>query len=258
MVRRDFLLSLLATAMVRPCMAADPALAGVKRIAVVPLVGNVIRVVHDGQRTAPQDENPRREEFLSLDQPAFDYFSAWAADAALRKALPGVEPLKLQMSMLLPEMDPGSLARGIGALQTRLENEGIVHVLTISRRRGPAQFDLGGKKVGSGDVEGIGFYVNRDPQTIGGGYIAAHAYLKLAIVEAASGRSLHESVVTTHRARSAGDPDAFGPWEKMTVPDQVAVLRPLIDRGVADTVPTLVGAPCVASRPVSGWAQTNA
>jgi len=239
-MRRDFLLSLLAASLARPCMAADAALAGVKRIAVVPLVGNVIRVVHDGQPAGTEGANPRREE-LPLDKPAFDYFAAWAAAAALRKALPGVEPLKLAMPMLLPEMDPGSLARGLVALQTRLENEGIIYALFITRHRGPAQFDLGEKKVGSGAVEGVGFYINRDPEPAGRGYIAAHAYLKLALVEAASGRALHESVVTAHRAQLAGDPDGFGPLEKMTVQDQVGVLRPLIDRGVADTVPGLVG-----------------
>lgn len=174
-------------------MAANAALAGVKRIAVVPLVGNVIRVVHDGQPLGTEGKNSRREELLSLNTPAFDYVSAWSADAALRKALPGVAPLKLQMPMLLPEMDPGSLARGLGELQTRLENEGITYALFIGRHRGPAQFELGEKKVGSGAVEGIGFYINRDPETTGRSYIAAHAHLKLQLLEAASGRPLHES-----------------------------------------------------------------
>lgn len=47
--------------------------------------------------------------------------------------------------------------------------------------------------------------------------------------------------MTTHRARFEGDPDGFGPWEKMTVQSQFEVLRPLIERGIANTVPALVG-----------------
>ena len=92
-------------------------------------------------------------------------------------------------------------------------------------------------ELGSGRVEGLGFYVDRvtrlrieGTSEIGVGYLAPHVYVRLTLVDVASGRVLAARPVTASRVYSASSADrGADPWELLDSPAKLKALNELIE-----------------------------
>jgi hypothetical protein len=109
------------------------------------------------------------------------------------------------------------------------------HLVLAAKYRHDARLRLDDGYVGSGLIEGLGFYVDRtyEPRRMGTigvapGYMSAFAYFKLALIELASGRIVKEVPVFASESRLGSESETGHPWDAMTPADKVAALERLI------------------------------
>jgi hypothetical protein len=121
------------------------------------------------------------------------------------------------------------------AVRPVLANVDATHLVLAAKYRHDARLQIEDGYVGSGLLEGLGFYVDRsyEPRRMGNigvapGYLSAFAYFKLALIDLASGRIVKEVPVFASESRVGGDSETGHPWDAMTPADKVAALERLM------------------------------
>ncbi|KPF48785.1 hypothetical protein IP87_09555 [beta proteobacterium AAP121] len=134
-------------------------------------------------------------------------------------------------------------------LQT-LRAQKATHLLLVTKHRGEARMRSFDADLGTGRVEGLGFYLDRvtplrrlDTGERAVGYLAPHAFLRLSLIELASGRVLSAKTVTASRVVSAaGSAAGASPWDVMSSADKFKMLDELITRATTPVWRELLGA----------------
>lgn len=128
-------------------------------------------------------------------------------------------------------------------LQT-LQSQQATHLVLVTKHRAEARMKTGVQTLGSGRVEGLGFYVDRvtPMRTVGSGdrtvgYIAPHAYLRVWLIDLSANRVvgqrdvLESEVVTPSENQGGADP-----WKWMDNAAKMKALDTLIANGVSRAV----------------------
>ena len=243
-MRRFFLVLALAVAL--PLQAAEA-----RKYAVVSLIGDKLMIaVRDMATGSSLDQNAR--EYLELSTPALDNTALLAAETALTRADPGSSVL------LLAVRDPAVFAAQARMLEKGAQEQAFLdsiartataaqatHLVLIAKQRREARLKLRDGFVGSGWLEGVGFYVDRtmalvdyDKRESHTGFLAPFAYFRVVLIELASGKVLAEQSVMA--STSYGKQESLHPWDVMTSEEKVATLQRLIRDDIARVVPALV------------------
>jgi hypothetical protein len=223
-----------------------------KKVAIVSLVGDEMAVDVYRRRVGTSiDSNDR--EVVPIDSPIFDHAALLAAAQAAGRAQPAASFAPLSVPKPGSAFDPNTLFDDKGTLVGRaavdvLRQQGFDHLLTVSKFRGQARMQLMHQTIGSGYVQGLGFYVDNFLQTqrtdtgeIGRGFIAPYAYLMLRLVDLNTGAVVRSSTVTASAAQSAArNKDGVGAWGALTSGEKIGMLRGLIQEHVADEVAALL------------------
>jgi hypothetical protein len=128
-----------------------------------------------------------------------------------------------------------------------LRENGFTHLLAIAKHRGIAKFELVGATVGSGQVQGLGFYVDTelptkrsDTRESGRGFIAPYAYIRIFLIDLKSLEILGDRTITAATARSAArNESGLAPWDAVTPEEKVSMLEALLRKHVSEAVPLL-------------------
>lgn len=232
-----------------------PALRAVSGLAVLSLVGDQMSVDIYRDRTGTNLDTNRTTAY-PFDDPVFDHMALLAASEAVRRELPAAKVVTLGVPKAGSTFDPNRIVAEKDALATHpvieaLRGQGYTHLLAISKLRAPARMDFVGQTIGSGQVQGLGFYVDpflamvrrQDTGETSVGFIAPYAYLRLSLVETASGRVLSERPITANVVTTMAGTPAMTLWEAMTPSQKVQALRALIDRSIRSAVPGMLRAP---------------
>jgi hypothetical protein len=224
--------------------------------AVMSLVGDDLLIVNHRESVGTSlERNDRR--IVALPDPALDRSTLMAVDAALHRADPSARTILLAghdtalfeaQERALPGDDvPQAI---FDALRSRLPATGATHLLLITKLRAPARMQFAHIHVGSGMVEGLGFYIDRqmvsrrsDTNEKGTGFLAPFAYFTVALVDLASGRVIAEQGVHASTALSTSRSDTLDPWDVLSAADKVRMLQALIRQETAHAVPSLLGRP---------------
>ena len=90
-----------------------------------------------------------------------------------------------------------------------MKKEGATHLVVVTRHRAAAEIRMQDGHVGSGMLEGLGYYIDRNFRTMsydtggsGTGYIAPYVYLRVSLVDLASSAIERERYITWSRAIS--------------------------------------------------------
>jgi len=222
------------------------------KVAVVSLIGNVI-TIDTYRRKVGTLIGANYQEVLPVSTPIFDNtVISVAADAVYPQLAPGASVATLAVPTPDSGFDParlvvdGAVSRS-NALVTALRESGFTHLLAITKHRGAARLQLADVTVGSGNLQGIGFYVDNDLGTyrtdtgaMGRGFIAPYAYLRLLLINVDSLEIQGDKTVTASAARSSVDnKTGFDPWGAMTAEEKVSMLQSLLKEHVAAAVPLL-------------------
>lgn len=222
-----------------------------KKVAVTSLIGDVITVDIYRKRVGTMIDSNLQEK-LPVPTPVFDELALKTASEAVTKALPSTSLAALTVAAAGSDLDPAQfLVDGRIAASHRLavalRDAGFTHLLVITKQRAPARLKFASSSIGSGYLQGIGFYIDNSLNTIrldtqekSRGMIAPYVYIKLALVDLASLQQLREQVINDSTTRSAaGHAEALDAWDAVTAEEKVSLLQELIRENVSAATPLL-------------------
>jgi len=138
-----------------------------------------------------------------------------------------------------------------GELLEPLRQSAITHLVLVTRHRAEARMDSGVLTLGSGTVEGVGFYLDREYQLrqqerseVTTGYLAPFVYLKASLIDLKTLRVVNTQVSTYGRVWTASGKDVGAdPWTILGDAEKIRVLREMIQKQVTSAVTKLLAGP---------------
>jgi hypothetical protein len=121
-------------------------------------------------------------------------------------------------------------------------------LVLLTKHRAPARLQAYHAFIGTGMLEGLGFYVDRqkpirsfDTSELARGYIAPYVYVQVSLVDLATSEVVrNELVMATATVSAADGKTGMDPWDAMPAERKVAWLRDTLAHEVSRVVPTLV------------------
>lgn len=191
-------------------------------------------------------------EWIQLEDPALEKTSLLAIHQALKKLDPDGKPVLLfaQDGRIYTGQDKvldagGSSLNMLEYVRGLLKGQDVTHLILVTKLRHEAQIQLARSTVGSGMLEGLGFYVDPymrviNPRTLetGRGFVGPFAYFKVTLVDLAAGAVVKEErVVGSTSAGVAEFRDGSDPWAGLSSEMKVKLLQGLIRGEMARVIP---------------------
>lgn len=230
--------------------AEDP-----RTYAVMSLVGDKMSVVTYQISTGSGIDKNRRET-IDVNDGLFDKTVLMAAESALSAGTtkPRVQLFAPTAPSLFERQDrffSGSKVVLPEVVSAALKSDGATHLLLVTKYRGEARMQADGAKLGSGIVEGLGFYVDHSSPMIStksmresNGFLAPFAFMRLSLVDLATSAVLRQKVLTaSFMLITADTKDELNPWNVLGPAEKIDHLRGLIERELETAVPQLVASP---------------
>lgn len=248
----------IATVLAAPLVrAADPAPAGGEGYAVLSLIGDRITIVTFRESVGSSlDRNLRQ----SVPTPggSFDRVAANAVATAVVDARPGSkttvldtdDPALYDRSAELAA-SPENLKPVAEPVAKEMAADGTRWLVLVTKWRGPARLEGADGAIGSGALDGLGFYIDRFHRTpasetgaSGIGFLAPYAYFALHLVDLTTGRVVRsETVQVAVVLPDTRNDRSLHPWDVLTGAEKQQRLEALIRQGVAGAIPRLLTPP---------------
>jgi hypothetical protein len=226
-----------------------------RSIAIVSLLCDSIRVVGQEPTTGSRvNRNPVESIAVTFD--ALELPALRAATAAVLKADASakVAPLKITDAAVYAaqsNMVAGAKADLPAAILNPLKEAKITHLVLITRYRDEARMDTGRQVLGSGKVEGVGYYLDRETQirllsdgAVSVGFLAPFVYARVSLVDLATLQVIRSQVTTVGQAITAAATKTGGdPWDILDNAGKVDRLRKMLERQIEETVTLLFKTP---------------
>jgi hypothetical protein len=139
----------------------------------------------------------------------------------------------------------GSTQAFLPAVKDAVAGAGATHLILVSKHRGEARLRMADGHVGGGTLEGLGFYLDHNVRMTNvrtgeqsRGYIAPFVYMRISLVELASGTVLREDSVVASAPMSSQKADET--WKMLSPDEKARILRGLVRRETARVLPLLL------------------
>ena len=228
-----------------------------RRFAVLSLVGDKLLVAQYAPSSGFRTE-AGLQVLVSLDDNSLDKTVLQSVDAAIKRIDRGSAPVLLvardtslydaQAALMQTGQGSKALLEKMGPM---LRGSGATHLILVTKLRHEARVQqLKDTFMGSGTLEGLGFYVDSGratpatPEGPGFGGTAVFgpfAYIKLELVDLARGEIVKEEQVTASRVYT--NPGSSNAWAMLTNAEKVGALQDILRREVTNAVPVLLGLP---------------
>ena len=254
MVRRSALALMVAAA----GFAGQPAVAQsepARVYAVISLVGDSLRVVGDQasigskiSRNAVEDI-PLQFELVELPAVRSVAASLMKADATAKVApVKIVDPAIYAAQADFVVGDRVALPAGI---VDPLRGSPVTHLLLVTRYRSEALIKTGLQRLGSGRIEGLGMYLDRDMvlrvqgnSEVTTGYLAPYVYIRVSLIDMRTQKLLRSETVTdswvyTPDGKTAGR----DPWNILSDREKITTISQMLEKQLLAAVPKVLAQP---------------
>jgi hypothetical protein len=237
-------------------LASHPAdAAETRKYAVLSLIGDGMLISQWVPSTGARlDHNVK--EFIPIVEGVFDKAALLAANEALVRLDPAAKPVLLfarerslyeaQNRMLDKD---GNSVQLLDHLRGMLAGTGATHLILLTKYRHQARLKMHDTTVGSGMLEGVGFYIDSsmavksaDTGESGTGIVAPFAYFRIELIDLARGVVVKEERVVESTAVSTANSSAQHAWNALSGAQKVRVLQDFIRKETARVIPALVEA----------------
>ncbi|MEO5676868.1 MAG: hypothetical protein ABIQ84_04910 [Usitatibacter sp.] len=198
------------------------------------------------------DRNQR--EFIELPSAVIDNGTVLAVERAVKATQPGADVVLLGardpalFALRRKSLEEGSGTQGMVArLSDVLGGTQATHLILITKLHHDAMLKLESSHVGSGKLEGVGFYIDHALRTTrsdtgarGQGFLAPFAYFTVSLIDLRSRTTLAEEDVVASTTHSAARSDTLHPWDAMNADQKVRELQRLIRTEIARVTPELL------------------
>jgi hypothetical protein len=211
------------------------------RYALLSLLSDRLTIVNRDMATGSNIDRNHRD-FLALPGNTLDKDMGLAMDDALRAAGVTSPPVILFTSdraifarqAELLDASAGTAAL-LDAVRPVLRGVDATHLVLATKYRHDARLKVDDGYVGSGLLEGLGFFIDRtyEPRHVGTtavapGFLSAFAYFKLALLDLATGRVVREEAVFASETRMGIESASGHPWDAMSAEQKVAAIDHLL------------------------------
>jgi hypothetical protein len=234
-------------------LAAGANAGEVRKLAILSALGGTLTVVTHRMETGSNlDRN--QHEALETGDTALDTLAVNAVTEAIKSSTHGHPELQALIFPGQHDTTPwfdGKRFVPPDALRSALAETGATHLLLIVRHRAASMLKTRNASMGSGHLEGLGFYLDReqklrraDTGQIGTGFLAPYAYLKLLLIDLASGEVEREHAIAASRTISAArNKDGFDPWQSLDAAQKLAAISALMRGEFKRALPELLPQP---------------
>lgn len=242
-------LAVLATSLASSCMVVTASTAHAaptpKKIAIMSAISDEINVVNFRPRVSSFKPNERYSWPVPLGP--FNTAALLAADDAIRQADPASSTVLLDIPDLAKQkpMLNKQTFQPSSEIQATLAEHGTTHVLLISKHQSTFQFTNPPGYVSFGTLEGLGFFVDnnyvpldRPGDTYTSGFIAAHAFFKLSLIDLASSQVKKERIIKANQTYFP-QPESK-PWHAISDQKKLESLLELIKTEIGRNLPELL------------------
>lgn len=237
-----------------PSAAASQPRPPPRHYAVMSLLGDALRVVTYRPQVGSHLD---RNQLTLIPMPAglFDHAVLRAVDRGIQTSVspPSAAPVFLGASSQLTESAPDKLFDGARLVLPEsalaaIQGTAATHLILVTRTRAPANLQALRTHVGSGFLEGPGFYIDHvlkmtDSETneTGKGFLAPFLYLKLSLIEMATLTTLSSQTITATGTFSvARNRESFDPWQALSPAEKLTVMQKMIATEVKRVMPALL------------------
>lgn len=217
-----------------------------QKYAVISLIGDRMQIAYArGVEGQPVDRIERR--YVQLEDSTIDRAALLAANEQIRKLKPGSEPVLLQAF----ERSYFDTSAGTSAIvewiRQLVKDKKVTHAILVTKLTYGGIPDLQKPYVGTGDLEGVGFFVGRtapppglDPNSAGPGFLAPFAYFELNLVDLQSGQTIRREKGLASDLISAAGTDTGNPWDTLSGQQKVNKITDMVRREIAALMPKLL------------------
>jgi hypothetical protein len=233
-------------------LAATFARAEPRHYAVLSLVGDQLSIVRRENSTGTRlDANQKLA--VKVTNGALDRAMLLATDEAIRKADPAARPVLLTTrdpalyAAAERELDTGATARVFEAVRPVVVGAKATHLVLVTKHRHRAMLRLTGGHVGSGWLEGLGFYLDggtgdssyrsTDAER---GFIAPFTYFKVSLIDLARGIVIAEDYAIGSSAHAMPTSQIGNAWQALSDEEKDRQLTQLMREETARLLPKLV------------------
>ena len=225
--------------------------------AVVSLVGDGLLVVAHRASTGTSFAGNVRE-FVTASDTALDRSALIAADDALRSAIPGArgvllggrDPAAVEAQSKAPGQ-AGTMQAIADALRAKLPATGADWLIIVAKGQHAAQFSPdvdSNTHVGTGTVEGLGYYLDREYRVSKGngtrdaspGFLGAFAAIDVGLVDLRTGKVVAERDGWQALVVHESDSPTLSPWDALTPERKIAIVNGLLKDELARSIPALL------------------
>lgn len=246
----------LACLMGLAAMAASAQTAGTpakRSYLVLSLLGDSITAVTQQTRTGTRI-GQNIQDTMTLPEGIFDKPALTSVESAIKGVEPAADVTILFVGAVkalgdTEKFSAGDELRLPPKVDGWLKQVNTTHLLLVTPYRAEANIKGDRDGVGSGMLQGMGFFIDRELTVMNmqtgqkrAGYLAPYTYFKLQLVDRATGKIVGQQLVAeavmlgdVARNEGAGDP-----WEMMSTPDKVTALRGMLNEQIAQRVPKLL------------------
>jgi len=221
--------------------------------AVISLIGDKISVVgHRATVGSTIDRN--RQGALAVQGRALDDTAVLAASDAISRLDPRAsivmlasnDPTLYELQDEVFEPQQRSRALLASAIRDPIQGQHATHLILIRKHRADAALRMQVQYVGSGKIEGVGFYVdptlptrNLETNELGSGFLATFAYIKVALVDANTMAIIREQTVEESATTLTGK--SLNPLDALTPAQKTAALRSMIVQATTGGMKAVLG-----------------
>ena len=238
-------------------LLAVPAAAMAQRhYAILSLVGDEVMIVQRELQTGSRlDTNDRRA--IQMPDAAVDRMVVLAVDDAVKRAEPSAKTTLLvsrrqALYDAVARAQPNGTEAMFQAVRPVVDSaKGATHIILVTKLRHPAMLRLRDGHVGSGTLEGVGFYLDRgglmlerqwDTSDAERGFIAPYAYVRVSLVDLASGKVVAEERVIGSKAHTQGEAMMGEAWASLSAQEKDRRLQEVIREETARVTPRVLAA----------------
>ena len=223
--------------------------------AVMSLVGNTLQIYTVRPQVGTRVAGESRHE-LAIADPVFDKAALVAADAAIKRVQPRAravlmmsEDAGLYAAQNAMFDAPAANQANRDYLIALLKERGVSHLLLVTKQRDNANFKLTNGTTGSGQLEGLGFYIDdtsrlRNAQTYdaASGMLGPFAYIRVRLLDAATLAVVGDMKASKSAiiAPPSASPSAMDIWTGMDSAEKIAHITTLLGDAMDETITSLL------------------
>lgn len=236
-----------------PALAQAPA--APIRYGVLSLVSDSYSVV-TYHRSVGSLTDANLKEVMALPERVFDHVALVAINETLQGSVDPGEIAYLAAGAATLYPDPALLFDGRrfvppAWLAQALEKQNVPRLILVTKHKSDATIAILGQSLGSGKLEGLGFYIDRFTELrrasngdIAKGFMAPFAYLRISLIDVPTMTVVRQQVSNDHVLIAPLDAQAGGdPWESVTPAQKLEALERLVKNAVSSVLPQLLSGP---------------